>query len=80
MSAAAKMRRHSVTLSGHKTSISLEDGFWEELKRIAAARGLSMNALVTEIDKTRSGNLSSALRMLVLEDLHQPSGNSTGLT
>lgn len=80
MSDAAQMRRHSVTLSGHKTSISLEDGFWEELKRIAAARGLSMNALVTEIDKTRSGNLSSALRMLVLEDLHQPSGNSTGLT
>lgn len=79
------MRRHSVTLSGHKTSISLEDGFWQEVKRIAVARGLSMNALVSEIDKSRSGNLSSALRLLVLEDLRQASaiqasGNKNGLT
>lgn len=80
MNDPANMRRHSVTLSGHKTSISLEDGFWEEVKRIADARDLSMNALVTEIDKIRTGNLSSALRLLVLEDLRQASGNRTGLT
>lgn len=69
-----------MTLSGHRTSISLEDGFWAELQRIATARSLSMNALVTEVDKARSGNLSSALRLLVLDDLRQDSGNSTGLT
>lgn len=80
MSDPAALRRHSVTLSGHKTSISLEDGFWAELQRIAAERSVSINALVTEVDKTRTGNLSSALRLLVLDDLRQASGKSTGLT
>ena len=80
MSDPARMRRHSVTLSGHRTSISLEDGFWAELQRIAKARGLSMNALAGEVDKTRTGNLSSALRLLVLEDLRQSSGNRNGFT
>ena len=51
--------------------LSLEDGFWEELGLIAAARGLSLAALITEIDRTRSGGLSSAVRLFVLEDLRQ---------
>ena len=80
MSDPAQMRRHSVTLSGHRTSISLEDEFWAQLQRIAATRGLSINALVTEIDKARTGNLSSALRLFVLDDLRQDAGNRTGLT
>ncbi len=80
MNDPAEMRRHSVTLSGHRTSISLEDGFWAELQRIATTRSLSINALVTEVDKARTGNLSSALRLLVLADLRQESRNRTGLT
>ncbi|MBN9489666.1 MAG: ribbon-helix-helix domain-containing protein [Alphaproteobacteria bacterium] len=67
------MRKRSVTIDGHRTSISLEDGFWEELAAIAEARHLSLNALVAEIDRIRgtSGNLSSALRLHVLETLRQ---------
>jgi predicted DNA-binding ribbon-helix-helix protein len=74
------IRRHSVTLQGHHTSISLEDAFWTRLKLIANRRGLSINALVAEVDAARDGNLSSALRVLALEDALQVSGNSTGFT
>jgi predicted DNA-binding ribbon-helix-helix protein len=66
------MRKRSITIHGHQTSISLEDEFWQELAAIAEARQLSLNALVTEIDKQRSGpkgggNLSSTLRVYVLK-------------
>jgi predicted DNA-binding ribbon-helix-helix protein len=67
------MRKRSITIHGHQTSISLEDEFWQELTAIAQTRKLSLNALVTEVDKTRSspkglrGNLSSALRVYVLK-------------
>jgi len=67
------MRKRSITVDGHQTSISLEDEFWQELGTIAGARELSLNALVTEIDRVRSsprgggGNLSSALRVYVLK-------------
>jgi predicted DNA-binding ribbon-helix-helix protein len=68
------MRKRSVTIDGHRTSISLEDAFWAELSEISRARGLSLNALVAEIDHTRSAragrpNLSSALRLHVLDEL-----------
>ena len=65
------MRKRSVTIHGHQTSISLEDEFWDELATIAGSRQLSLNALVTEVDKARgaqkngSANLSSALRIYV---------------
>jgi predicted DNA-binding ribbon-helix-helix protein len=59
--------KRSVLLAGHRTSISLEEPFWAALREIAARRGLSLNALVAEIDERRSGNLSSALRVFVLE-------------
>jgi len=65
------VKKRSVSIRGHRTSLSLEDGFWEELGLIAAARGLSLAALITEIDRTRSGGLSSAVRLFVLEDLRQ---------
>lgn len=71
------MRKRSVTIGGHRTSISLEDAFWQELSALARARELSLNALVAEIDhaRTLSGgqadNLSSALRLHVLEALRQ---------
>ncbi|CAN5671534.1 hypothetical protein BH11PSE3_BH11PSE3_47370 [soil metagenome] len=69
------MHKRSVTIDGHRTSVSLEDAFWTELAAIALRRGLSLNALVAEIDHGRAdagqgpGNLSSALRLHVLDDL-----------
>jgi predicted DNA-binding ribbon-helix-helix protein len=67
------MRKRSVTIDGHRTSLSLEDGFWDELAAIAEARGLSLNSLVAEIDHARAapGNLSSALRLYVLDSLRK---------
>lgn len=66
MSSAAPVKR-SVRIAGHPTSISLEPAFWEALREIAARRGLPVNALLTEIDATRGGNLSSAIRLFILE-------------
>lgn len=65
------MKKRSVSIRGHRTSLSLEDEFWEELGAIAATRGVSLAALITEIDRTRTGGLSSAVRLFVLEDLRQ---------
>ncbi len=65
--AASQLRRHSVVIAGHRTSVSLENAFWWQLKDLAAARGRSLNQLITEIDRNRSGNLSSAIRVFVLE-------------
>lgn len=63
------VRKRSVQIAGHATSVSLEEAFWRELTAIAAGRGLSLNALVAEVDATRDGNLSSALRLLVLREM-----------
>ena len=65
------MRKRSVTIGGHATSILLEDAFWQELAALAEARQLSLSALIGEIDAKRgeSGNLASALRLHVLETL-----------
>jgi len=67
------MRKRSVTIDGHRTSVSLEDGFWTELATIARTRGLSLNALIAEIDHARPapGNLSSTLRLYVLDELRK---------
>lgn len=66
---AYQMRKHSLLLNGHQTSVSLEDAFWDQLMTIAKARGQSINKLVTEIDHLRTTNLSSALRVFVLSHL-----------
>jgi predicted DNA-binding ribbon-helix-helix protein len=67
---AAAVRKYSLTVAGHRTSISLEAVFWDQLRGLAAARGLSLPALVGEIDARRdAANLSSALRVHVLEAL-----------
>ena len=63
------IRKRSVVIAGQATSISLEAEFWDALKIIALRRGLSLNALVAAVDGERTGNLSSALRLLVLKDL-----------
>ncbi|MGG7517566.1 ribbon-helix-helix domain-containing protein [Allorhizobium undicola] len=62
------IRKHSVSLHGHRTSFSLEDEFWEELKRMAQARSISLALLIATIDENRPPdcNLSSALRLSVL--------------
>ena len=62
-----RVRKRSVMVAGHATSISLEDAFWQALAEASEARGLSVNALVTEIDATRHGNLSSAIRVYLLD-------------
>ncbi|OCP38790.1 ribbon-helix-helix domain-containing protein [Ensifer sp. LC163] len=63
------IRKHSATLHGHRTSFSLEDPFWLELKTIAAARAMPIAQLIVEIDDVRGAdsNLSSALRVYVLD-------------
>ena len=78
----SKIRKRSVMIAGHATSVSLEAAFWEALKDIAHARGQSVNALIGEIDRNRApagsagsagsrsgpGNLSSAVRVFVLRN------------
>ncbi|MET3612182.1 putative DNA-binding ribbon-helix-helix protein [Rhizobium aquaticum] len=65
------IRKHSVTLRGHRTSFSLEDEFWAEAVAIARRRDMSIAALLTEIDEARDAdsNLSSAIRVYVLYEL-----------
>ncbi|HSE78554.1 MAG TPA: ribbon-helix-helix domain-containing protein [Alphaproteobacteria bacterium] len=68
---AGAIRKRSVIIAGHRSSVSLEPEFWAALKGIAQRRGVSINDLVTEIDKQRRDNLSSALRVFVLTTLQQ---------
>ena len=59
--------KRSIVISGHKTSVSLEDAFWTDLKKIAHAQQVTLSELVTKIDGTREqNNLSSAIRLFVL--------------
>jgi predicted DNA-binding ribbon-helix-helix protein len=64
----ARPAKHSLTLHGHRTSVSLEEPFWEALRTIAAERGQTLNQLAAEIDDARSGDegLASAIRVFVL--------------
>ncbi len=59
-------QKHSVTVRGHRTSITLEPEFWQSLKDIAEASATSLNTLIAEIDAGNPENLSSALRVFVL--------------
>ncbi|NUB43559.1 ribbon-helix-helix domain-containing protein [Fertoebacter nigrum] len=60
--------KHSLTLRGHRTSVSLEQAFWQAFRAIAEARGIGLNALAAEIDEGREGDvgLASAIRVHVL--------------
>ena len=69
------MHKRSVRIAGHATSVSLEEEFWSALKEIAKSKGQSLNALITELDDSRSGNLSSSLRVYVLACLEHHSVN-----
>jgi predicted DNA-binding ribbon-helix-helix protein len=64
----SEVLKRSIVVRGHKTSVSLEDGFWLALKEIADGRGVSLGELAAEIDEQRTAsNLSSAIRLYVLE-------------
>lgn len=67
-------RKRSVMIAGHATSVSMEQAFWELLSGFADERGLSVNALVAEIDRDRAGNLSSAIRVWVLRECARRAG------
>lgn len=67
--------KRSVVVAGHKTSVSLEDAFWHALKDIARERSMSLRSIVAEIDASRrGGNLSSAVRLYVLDHYRRRCG------
>lgn len=60
--------KRSIVIAGHKTSVSLEDPFWQGLREIALNRGMTLSDVVASIDTDRhEGNLSSAIRLFVLD-------------
>ncbi|OUR77883.1 aryl-sulfate sulfotransferase [Alphaproteobacteria bacterium 46_93_T64] len=63
--------KHSVSISGHRTSVSLEREFWDLFCQAAESRNISINALIAELDENRTGNLSSAIRLFVLHEVQQ---------
>ncbi|MGC6531202.1 MAG: ribbon-helix-helix domain-containing protein [Candidatus Puniceispirillaceae bacterium] len=63
------MQKHTITIQGHMTSISLEDVFWQALKQAAKEQDLSVAALVAQIDEARQTGLSSAIRVYLYERL-----------
>lgn len=73
-------RKRSVTIRGHRTSFSLEEAFHAELERIAQSRGLPVAALIAEIDgaRPRGTNLSSALRLYVLDEVKRRAAGEPG--
>lgn len=60
------VKKRSVVVEGHRTSVSLEHAFWEAFREIAVKSGKTINQLVSEIDKLRPGNLSSGIRVFIL--------------
>ncbi|WP_331295697.1 ribbon-helix-helix domain-containing protein [Methylobacterium hispanicum] len=69
------VRKRSVMIAGHPTSVSLEEPFWEALREIAGVRGQSVQALIGAIDAGRGAqNLSSAIRVYVLAAVRAPGG------
>jgi|SRR5689334_20790049 len=60
--------KRSIVLTGHKTSVSLEEAFWNGMKEISGERNMTVSELISEIDRNRQhGNLSSAIRIFVLD-------------
>ena len=67
--------KRSIVIAGHKTSVSLEDAFWQGLKEIAQSRRMTLSDLVSTIDSDRQhGNLSSAIRLFVLDHYRANAG------
>lgn len=64
--------KRSLTLAQHRTSVSLEDAFWKEFRKIAERRGETINGLAASIDASRDDiGLASAIRVFILEDMAQ---------
>jgi predicted DNA-binding ribbon-helix-helix protein len=73
--------KRSVVVGGHKTSVSLEDDFWRALKEIALSHRVTLSSLIGTIDSQRhQGNLSSAVRLFVLEHYRQRSSTEANKT
>ena len=71
--------KRSIVIAGHKTSVSLEDAFWKGLKEIAGGRDMTLSDLVATIDTDRRhGNLSSAIRLFVLDYYRQNANAGLG--
>lgn len=68
---SAKLVKRSITIAGHATSVTLETPFWDELKNIAKVEERSLAALIADVDERRGTNLSSALRLYILDFLQQ---------
>ncbi len=65
------MKKRSVVIAGHATSLSLEVEFYDALERLAKQRNMSVAALIKQIDFSRNGNLSSAVRVFILKALEE---------
>ncbi len=63
------IKKHSIKLYGHSTSVTLEAIFWDQLKILAVKNGMSLRKLIEQIDAQHPSNLSSALRVYVLKNL-----------
>lgn len=68
---SSKVKKRSVTIAGHTTSISLEEPFWLALQKLADAEKITLAKLIGRIDKSRGTNLSSALRLYVLHSINR---------
>ena len=74
----SSISKRSVVIGGHKTSVSLEDAFWSDLKKIAHTEEATLSELIAKIDESRQqGNLSSAIRLYVLEHIRTKSGRGS---
>ena len=71
--------KRSIVIAGHKTSVSLEDAFWSGLKEIAQGQHMTLSNMVGDIDKLRrQGNLSSSIRLFVLDRIRTQVSASAG--
>jgi len=71
--------KRSIVVGGHKTSVSLEEAFWNGMKEISGLRNMTLSQLVGEIDNNRQqGNLSSAIRLFVLDHFRSCTANTGG--
>jgi predicted DNA-binding ribbon-helix-helix protein len=71
--------KRSIVIGGHKTSVSLEEAFWNGMKEISGQRSMTLSEMVGEIDANRQqGNLSSAIRLFVLDYFKGHSADSAG--
>ncbi|MCL2473994.1 MAG: ribbon-helix-helix domain-containing protein [Alphaproteobacteria bacterium] len=65
------IKKRSIRICGHETSVSIEAAFWNELREIASEKKISLQELIEQIDKARTNSLSGALRLFVLKHLKE---------